>query len=86
MLLFSEDPSGVVQLDLTETKFHTGLYTENCFALAEGWYDDNVFHVLALGFPPAETSDTTRAYFGNINFFGGPHEHSVCSIDRNEIY
>ena len=77
MLLFSEDPSGVVQLDLTETKFHTGLYTENCFALAEGWYDDNVFHVLALGFPPAETSDTTRAYFGNINFFGGPGDTSA---------
>jgi len=72
-----EDPSGVVQLDLTETKFHTGLYTENCFVLAEGWYDDNVFHVLALGFPPAEPSSTTRAYFGNVNFFGGPSETSL---------
>jgi len=72
-----EDPSGVVQLDLSETKFHTGLYTENCFVLAEGWYDDNIFHVLALGFPPAEPSSTTRAYFGNINFFGGPNETSL---------
>ena len=51
----------MVRVDLSETKFHTGLYTENCFVLAEGWYDDNVFHVLALGFPPAETSDTTRS-------------------------
>ena len=72
-----EDPSGVVPLDLSETKFHTGLYTESCFALAEGWYDDNVFHVLALGFPPAEPSATTRAYFGNINFFGGSSETSL---------
>jgi len=74
---YLEDPSGVVQLDLSQTKFHTGLYTENCFVLAEGYYDDNIFHVLALGFPPAETSDTTRAYFGNINFFGGPGETSM---------
>lgn len=74
-----EDPSGVVQLDLTETKFHTGLYTEACFVLAEGWYEDSVFHVLALGFPPAEPSATTRAYFGNLNFFGGPGEGSAAS-------
>ena len=45
--------------------------------LTKGFYDDNIFHVLALGFPPAETSDTTRAYFGNINFFGGPSETSM---------
>ena len=30
-----EDPSGVVKVNLSETKFHTGLYTENCFVLAE---------------------------------------------------
>jgi len=71
-----EDPSGTVTLDLTQTKFHTGLYTESCFVLAEGWYDDNVFHILALGFPPAESSLTTRAYFGNLNFFGGSLEVS----------
>ena len=32
-----EDPTGAVALDLAETKFHTGLYTENCFVLVEGW-------------------------------------------------
>ena len=32
-----EDPTGAVTLDLAETKFHTGLYTENCFVLVEGW-------------------------------------------------
>ena len=47
-------------------------------------YEDAVFHVTAMGFPPAELAATSRAYFGNINFFGGPHEHSVPSIDRNE--
>jgi DNA polymerase epsilon subunit 2 len=74
---FLEDPSGVVKLDLTETKFHTGLYTENSFVLAEGWFDDEIFHVLALGFPPAEKSSVTRQFFGNTNFFGGPFDHTV---------
>ena len=46
---YLEDPSGAVQLDLSQAKFHTGLYAENCFVLAEGWYDDQVLHVLALG-------------------------------------
>lgn len=69
-----EDPTGAVTLDLAETKFHTGLYTESCFVLAEGWYEDAVFHVTALGFPPAESAETSRAYFGSINFFGGPSE------------
>uniref|UniRef100_T1IYN3 DNA polymerase epsilon subunit n=1 Tax=Strigamia maritima TaxID=126957 RepID=T1IYN3_STRMM len=57
--------------------FHPGLITENCFVLAEGSYDDGIFHVQALGFPPAESAETTRTYFGNENFFGGPHTTSV---------
>uniref|UniRef100_A0A8C9L1F1 DNA polymerase II subunit 2 n=1 Tax=Serinus canaria TaxID=9135 RepID=A0A8C9L1F1_SERCA len=72
---FLEDPTGVVQLDLS--KFHSGLYTESSFVLAEGWYEDEVFHVNAFGFPPTEPSATTRAFYGNINFFGGPSSSSV---------
>ena len=41
-------------------KFHSGVFTENSFVLAEGWYEDDIFHVTAFGFPPAETSKTTR--------------------------
>ncbi|XP_013387927.1 DNA polymerase epsilon subunit 2 [Lingula anatina] len=74
---FLEDTTGAVQLDLTKANFHTGLFTENCFVLAEGWYDDSIFHVNAFGFPPPEPSKTTRAYFGNINFFGGPSATSL---------
>ncbi len=33
-----EDPTGCVDLDLTNAKFHRGLYTENCFVLVEGKY------------------------------------------------
>ncbi|NXG14667.1 DPOE2 polymerase, partial [Grallaria varia] len=74
---FLEDPTGVVQLDLILHQFHSGLYTESCFVLAEGWYEDEVFHVNAFGFPPTEPSATTRAFYGNINFFGGPSSSSV---------
>ncbi|NXY81681.1 DPOE2 polymerase, partial [Alcedo cyanopectus] len=81
---FLEDPTGVVQLDLKKSysltplhQFHSGLYTESCFVLAEGWYEDEVFHVKAFGFPPIEPSATTRAFYGNVNFFGGPPSTSV---------
>ncbi|XP_054827711.1 DNA polymerase epsilon subunit 2 isoform X2 [Eublepharis macularius] len=74
---FLEDPTGVVQLDLSKAQFHSGLYTESCFVLTEGWYEDEIFHVNAFGFPPTESSATTRAYYGNTNFFGGPSSTSV---------
>ena len=72
-----EDPSGAVPLDLSEAKFNKGLFTENCFVLVEGWYDDGTLHVGAMGFPPAETAEASRDYFGGVNFFGGPLE--VCA-------
>ncbi|XP_019351633.2 DNA polymerase epsilon subunit 2 isoform X1 [Alligator mississippiensis] len=74
---FLEDPTGIVQLELSKAQFHSGLYTESCFVLAEGWYEDQVFHVNAFGFPPTEPSAITRSYYGNINFFGGPCSTSV---------
>uniref|UniRef100_H2MC41 DNA polymerase epsilon subunit n=1 Tax=Oryzias latipes TaxID=8090 RepID=H2MC41_ORYLA len=77
---YLEDPSGTVQLDLS--KFHNGLYTESCFVLAEGWYEDSVLHVNGFGFPPTEPSSATRSYYGNINFFGGPSSTSVKASSK----
>ncbi|KAG1952316.1 DNA polymerase epsilon subunit [Pimephales promelas] len=74
---YLEDVSGTVQLNISKAQFHSGLYTESCFVLAEGWYEDSVFHVNAFGFPPTEPSSFTRAYYGNINFFGGPSTTAV---------
>uniref|UniRef100_H3DIP1 DNA polymerase epsilon subunit n=1 Tax=Tetraodon nigroviridis TaxID=99883 RepID=H3DIP1_TETNG len=76
---YLEDPSGTVQLDMSKRlhQFHNGLYTDSCFVLAEGWYEDSVFHVNGFGFPPTEPSSATRAYYGNMNFFGGPSSTSV---------
>ena len=45
-----------------------------------------MFHVNAFGFPPPESSNSTRGYFGNINFFGGPSTTSVkSSVKLKEI-
>ncbi|XP_057308623.1 DNA polymerase epsilon subunit 2-like [Hydractinia symbiolongicarpus] len=79
---FLEDPTGAVELNLTKAVFHSGLFTENCFVLAEGSYDDQVFHVTALGFPPCESAQMTRSYFGSINFFGGPSTTCVASSEK----
>lgn len=67
-----EDLSGTVELDLSQCLFHTGLFVEFSIVLAEGMYSDGVFHLSALGFPPAEPALETRSYFGSVNFFGGP--------------
>ena len=68
-----EDPTGSLDLDLSEAKFHKGLYTENCFVLVEGWYEDRVFHVIAMGHPPIESSEVcmggTNAQWGILAFF-----------------
>ncbi|XP_071834492.1 DNA polymerase epsilon subunit 2-like isoform X1 [Apostichopus japonicus] len=69
---FLEDPTGAVELDLSKAQFHKGFFTENSFVLAEGWYEDEVFHVNGLGFPPPEPADVSRSFFGSLNFFGGP--------------
>ena len=55
-----EDPTGSLDLDMSETKFSRGLYTENNFVLAQGWYEDQVFHVAALGHPSIESSQVRR--------------------------
>ena len=40
--------------------FHGGLFTENCFVLGQGSYQDGVFHIEHLGMPPPEPAKVTR--------------------------
>ena len=77
-----EDPTGTVELDLKDAVFHTGLFVENSLVLAEGVYDDKIFHVSAIGFPPPENPSETRNYFGSVNFFGGPSAVSAKSSEK----
>jgi len=74
---FLEDPTGFVEVDLSKAVYHSGIFTENSFVLAEGWYDDKLFHVTAVGFPPSESSQLSRQHLGNVNYFGTP-ETSTC--------
>lgn len=69
---FLEDPTGSLPLDLTEARYHSGLFTECSYVLVEGYYEDKMFHVLGLVLPPSEDRNASMPYFGNINTFGGP--------------
>lgn len=69
---FLEDPSGAIPIDLSEAKYHSGLYTEGAFMLAEGSYNDGILKVSGMGFPPPEAASSSRAYFGTLNYWGGP--------------
>jgi len=57
---YIEDTTGAAPLDLTDTKFHTGLYTEQCFVLAEGKFEDGIFYVNAMGLCPPESQKVTK--------------------------
>ena len=72
-----EDLTGVVEMDLSRCVFQTGMFVESSIVLAEGVYNDDVFHVEGIGFPPIEAANETRNYFGSTNFFGGPS--SICA-------
>jgi len=76
---YLEDPSGTVEVNVTSATFHTGLFVETSFVLAEGIYDGEFFVLSAVGFPPSETSVDTRSYFGSINFFGSPQGRGKMS-------
>ncbi|CAF0820362.1 unnamed protein product [Didymodactylos carnosus] len=71
-----QDPSGVISVNLIDAVFHHGFYFENCFVLAEGYIDDGIFQVSAIGLPPPETQTITRSYFGDINLTGNLHDTS----------
>ena len=57
---YLEDPTGAVELDLSETIFQSGLFAENCFILAEGSYADQIFSVSAIGLPPPEEARISK--------------------------
>ncbi|KAG1656761.1 DNA polymerase epsilon subunit 2 [Nymphon striatum] len=83
-----EDSTGtmIIQLAQAISFFHSGIFTENSFVLAEGWYEDGTFQATAIGFPPIENAAITRSYFGNTNFLGGnePSFKSSAQLARIE--
>lgn len=67
-----EDSDGSVELDLSKMdEPGEGLYTEGCFALVEGEYnEDSILEVVAMGQPPCEDRETARSIYGHIDFLG----------------
>ncbi|KAG8827357.1 DNA-directed DNA polymerase epsilon, subunit B [Serendipita sp. 401] len=66
-----EDLDGIVPLNISNTGPSEGLFTEGCFVLVEGDYnDDGVLDVIAIGHPPSERRATARSIYGHIDFLG----------------
>lgn len=68
---YIEDPTGAVPIDISDATLHSGLFCEGSFVLAEGTYNDEVLKVTGLGFPPPEMANSSRAFFGTANTWGG---------------
>ncbi|KAF8782731.1 DNA polymerase epsilon subunit 2 like protein [Argiope bruennichi] len=52
---------------LTELKVYKGDdSSENNIVLAEGFYEDKIFYITAIGFPPPEPADITLSHFPNL--------------------
>lgn len=72
-----EDPTGSIELDVSNVRYHSGLFTEGSYVLAEGYYDDKTLYVTGLVQPPVETREASAPYFGNLNTFGGKSKTSL---------
>jgi DNA polymerase epsilon subunit 2 len=69
---YLEDPTGMVQLDLTHAVYYGGLFVENSFVLVNGYYEDKIIKVSTIVLPPGEEYHNSRPLFHNLNYFGGP--------------
>ncbi|KAK5648615.1 hypothetical protein RI129_003507 [Pyrocoelia pectoralis] len=67
-----EDPSGIVELDLSHAKYHGGFFVDNTFVLINGYYEDKLLKVSTVILPPGEEYKDSLMSFGSINYFGGP--------------
>ena len=66
---FLEDPEGSIQLDLSDAKCSTGIFTENSFVIVQGCVLSNgIFKVHSVGLPPGESALQTKKHYGNIDF------------------
>ncbi|KAB0803350.1 hypothetical protein PPYR_00320 [Photinus pyralis] len=67
-----EDPSGLVELDFSDAKYHGGFFVENSFVLVNGYYEDKLIKVSTVISPPGEEYKDSILSFGSINYYGGP--------------
>lgn len=70
---FLEDPGGSIRINLNKAIFQDGLILEGSIVIIKANFSHGVLNVKEIGFPPAESSENSRADFGDANTFGGPH-------------
>lgn len=59
-----EDLDDKVELDLSEASPASGMFTEGCFALLDGFYTkESIFKVHEIGHPPSEKRAVSRCDF-----------------------
>ncbi|AET38503.1 DNA polymerase epsilon noncatalytic subunit Ecym_2806 [Eremothecium cymbalariae DBVPG len=82
-----EDPSGQVDLDISEAIPTKGsYYVPGCILLAEGIYSRNMFHVSSITHPPGERREVTLDAIGNLDMLGIHElssEHYIARLDRD---
>ncbi|AQZ12008.1 DPB2 (YPR175W) [Zygosaccharomyces parabailii] len=84
-----EDPSGTVEIDISQAIPTTGsYYVPGNFLLAEGIYftAGNRFHVSSMTHPPGERRQTTLSAIGNLDLLGvhsSPHSGYVPRLDKD---
>ncbi|XP_035726103.1 DNA polymerase epsilon subunit 2-like isoform X1 [Vespa mandarinia] len=83
---YLEDPGGALKIDLRHAIFQDGLIMEGSMVLVSGTYTNGVLYVKEIGFPPPESSDNSRADFGDANTFGGPHPTSLKLSEKLKVY
>ncbi|KAL2730579.1 DNA polymerase epsilon subunit 2 isoform X1 [Vespula maculifrons] len=76
-----------IKLTPIESLFNeNGLIMEGSIVLVSGTYTSGVLYVKEIGFPPPESSDNSRADFGDANTFGGPHPTSLKLSEKLKVY
>ncbi|XP_066589417.1 DNA polymerase epsilon subunit 2 [Prorops nasuta] len=83
---YLEDSGGNVKLDLKKANFQNGLVMEGSIVIANGFYEDKIFKVQDVFFPPAEKSENSRVDFGNLNTFGGPSPVLLKTSEKLDAY
>ncbi|XP_076666630.1 DNA polymerase epsilon subunit 2 [Andrena cerasifolii] len=83
---YLEDTGGTIKIDLQQANFQDGLIMEGSIVIASGDYRDGILYVEGIGFPPAESSSTSRVDFGDANTFGGSHNLSLKLSEKLKIH
>ncbi|XP_022137711.1 DNA polymerase epsilon subunit B isoform X2 [Momordica charantia] len=68
---YLEDLTASVEINLSNAKITTGLFTENTIVVAEGeMLVEGIFQVITCGFPPLEDRDKSLKMLAGQDFFG----------------